>query len=303
MFLHFIGVKYTTMNIHLLQHLPECVKRWGPLWSYTCFHFETMNGYLKFLFHGTKDMSKQVHVYCLIYVIVSHICAFTLHSWRFRMSSCSASLQLSPSLNYHLVQCLLLQIYSMERKSKSCRIHDHGLTTFMSNLYRIHKQDVCTDVSVLGGVSLKAVMPEIVFVLGDFLQKNGHRLPLTPLTTVYRVNVRGTVYHCKQYKRVKKRNSYTVAYSDSDGTSNFGLIECFVVVDSKVIAVFHPLIPVTTSQQYFNCTNSVLDFILPVTTESSFKCCFVEDIVRKCIFIDFTNEQYVVQFPSSIMFD
>lgn len=58
------------MNVHMLQHLPECdVKRWGPLWAYTCFHFETMNGYLKFLFHGTKDMSKQV--YSLIYTKVS----------------------------------------------------------------------------------------------------------------------------------------------------------------------------------------------------------------------------------------
>lgn len=33
---------------------------WGPLWSYSCFHFENQNGYLKTLFHGTRDMTKQV---------------------------------------------------------------------------------------------------------------------------------------------------------------------------------------------------------------------------------------------------
>lgn len=125
-------------------------------------------------------------------------------------------------------------------------------------------------------------MPEVVFALSDFLQTNGHSLPPTTLTTV---NVRGTVYYCQQYKRVKKRNSYTVAYLDSDGTSNYGLI---VVVDRKVIAIFHPLIPATTLQQHFDCTNSGLDFILPVTVESSFKCCFVENIVCKCRFYEWT---------------
>ena len=49
------------MNVHLLQHLPECVRLWGPLWAYSCFHFENLNGFLKSLFHGTRDMTKQVH--------------------------------------------------------------------------------------------------------------------------------------------------------------------------------------------------------------------------------------------------
>ena len=57
----YLGVESTSMNVHLLYHLPDCVKMWGPLWAYSCFHFESMNGYLKFLFHGTKDMTKQVY--------------------------------------------------------------------------------------------------------------------------------------------------------------------------------------------------------------------------------------------------
>ena len=50
----YIGEKRTTMNVHLLSHLVDCVKRWGPLWAYSCFVYETMNGHLKKLFHGTK---------------------------------------------------------------------------------------------------------------------------------------------------------------------------------------------------------------------------------------------------------
>ena len=52
-----------TMNMHQLKHLSECVKHWGPLWGYSCFCFESLNGHLKKLFHGTKDMSVQVRNY------------------------------------------------------------------------------------------------------------------------------------------------------------------------------------------------------------------------------------------------
>ncbi len=54
------GEKNCTMNIHMLCHLTECVKDWGPLWAYSCFTFESANNHLRKLFHGTKDMSKQV---------------------------------------------------------------------------------------------------------------------------------------------------------------------------------------------------------------------------------------------------
>lgn len=60
------------MNLHLLEHLVDCVINWGPLWSYTCFVFETMNCHIKKLFHGTKDMTKQVHVHGFI-LTQSHV--------------------------------------------------------------------------------------------------------------------------------------------------------------------------------------------------------------------------------------
>ena len=56
----FTDDKNVTMNVHLVSHLADCVQNWGPLWSYTCFVFESMNGHLKKLFHGTRDMTKQV---------------------------------------------------------------------------------------------------------------------------------------------------------------------------------------------------------------------------------------------------
>ena len=47
-------------NIHLLLHLPDTVKELGPLWVYSCFHFEGLNGMLKGLVRGTQHIDKQL---------------------------------------------------------------------------------------------------------------------------------------------------------------------------------------------------------------------------------------------------
>ena len=52
-----------TMNVHMLKHIPACVVNWGPLWAYSCFHFESVNGHLKAHYHGTQAMNFQVYVY------------------------------------------------------------------------------------------------------------------------------------------------------------------------------------------------------------------------------------------------
>ena len=59
------------MNVHLLSHLAETVRSWGPLWAYSCFSFEGMNGYMKTFFHGTREMSTQVNIYTTVVCTLS----------------------------------------------------------------------------------------------------------------------------------------------------------------------------------------------------------------------------------------
>ena len=40
------GAKYCTMNIHLHGHLTECIRDFGPVYSFWCFAYERMNGVL-----------------------------------------------------------------------------------------------------------------------------------------------------------------------------------------------------------------------------------------------------------------
>ena len=48
------------MNIHSLIHIVEVVRNYGPLWSYSCFGFESMNGHLKKHCHGTRNVLPQL---------------------------------------------------------------------------------------------------------------------------------------------------------------------------------------------------------------------------------------------------
>ena len=53
------GEREMTINVHSLLHLPEVVRYLGPLWSYSCFFFEGMNGMLLKNIHGTQYVGLQ----------------------------------------------------------------------------------------------------------------------------------------------------------------------------------------------------------------------------------------------------
>ena len=61
----YIGENSCSMNVHSLKHLAKCVERWGPLWAYSCFPFESFNGQIKLRFHGTRCMNFKVRFYTL----------------------------------------------------------------------------------------------------------------------------------------------------------------------------------------------------------------------------------------------
>ena len=54
------SIEHVSYNVHLLLHLSESVKFWGPLWATSAFLFENANGRLLRAFHGTKCVSNQI---------------------------------------------------------------------------------------------------------------------------------------------------------------------------------------------------------------------------------------------------
>lgn len=57
---HLYPENLCSSNAHSLIHLCEFVSRWGPLWCYSTFGFENLNGYLKKHSHGTRNVLPQM---------------------------------------------------------------------------------------------------------------------------------------------------------------------------------------------------------------------------------------------------
>lgn len=60
MFPFLYDLRYQTINVHNLLHLPQAVRELGPLWTHSCFHFEDKNGYILKMIHGTQNVSSQI---------------------------------------------------------------------------------------------------------------------------------------------------------------------------------------------------------------------------------------------------
>ena len=55
------GPRFELANFHLLLHLADSVRKFGPLWTHSCFHFENCNGFLLKLIHGTQNIQCNVN--------------------------------------------------------------------------------------------------------------------------------------------------------------------------------------------------------------------------------------------------
>ena len=54
------GPQNMSYNVHQLLHIVDSVRNWGPLWYNSAFPFESMNGKLLKLFHGTQFRGIQI---------------------------------------------------------------------------------------------------------------------------------------------------------------------------------------------------------------------------------------------------
>ncbi|KAA0721591.1 hypothetical protein E1301_Tti023124 [Triplophysa tibetana] len=54
------GRPHMTYNVHILLHLSDSVRNWGPLWCYSAYSFEGCNGFLLKLYNGTQSVPLQI---------------------------------------------------------------------------------------------------------------------------------------------------------------------------------------------------------------------------------------------------
>ena len=51
---------FMRLNIHQLLHLPDCVRKLGPLYTSSCFSFESKNGVLLKMIRGSQNIDNQI---------------------------------------------------------------------------------------------------------------------------------------------------------------------------------------------------------------------------------------------------
>lgn len=54
------GIRYMSLTFHQLLHLCSVVKHLGPAWVYSCFFYESLNGELARLVHGSRYVALQI---------------------------------------------------------------------------------------------------------------------------------------------------------------------------------------------------------------------------------------------------
>ena len=54
------GNQICVLNMHLLSHMVNFVRLWGPLWTHSAFRFESMNGHITGMIHSRYNIAKQL---------------------------------------------------------------------------------------------------------------------------------------------------------------------------------------------------------------------------------------------------
>lgn len=130
----------------------------------------------------------------------------------------------------------------------------------------------------------------------------------------YRIEIDGQVYYSQDYKRVKRRNSFTVSYNkDGPGEEllNFGLVQYYIFFSSTktVMAVLKELKKTRiTCRDEFQLSSGAIDTvsslgkIYPVEcNESQLTLVNVEKLLHKCLYIEINTSKYVVNIVPSLL--
>ena len=121
-----------------------------------------------------------------------------------------------------------------------------------------------------------------------------------------RVQFGDAVFHSRMYKRVSRRNSYTIAYQQ-EGDTRYGQIEAFFVVSQDPVATCGAVIaPMSKSAQHVCECHEVLGntvqhiVSLQNPSKNRFDIVLLEHIIDVCLYMKFSDSDigYAAHFPN-----
>lgn len=172
------------------------------------------------------------------------------------------------------------------------------------------KQPLTNSTAIVGGTTLLFIDPTVIQLVNEFLRHLHTRsvLSFNPerrVRVLYRVEISGQLYSSAHYNRVKRRNTYTVMYTNNNDIDTFGLVQYYIfVADKIVLAVIERLnrLPISC-QEHFQLTSAALDSVsclgsFPVKPSGILDVIELSSIKEKCLHIELsTSIQYVSRIP------
>ena len=197
----------------------------------------------------------------------------------------------------------------LEIKGKSIILVDATITNIVLYPNRIAKQPLTDSTAIVGGTTLLFIDPAVVELINEFL----HHLdtggvscnPARRVRVLYRVEISRQLYSSSHYNRVKRRNSYTVMYTNNDGIDKFGLIQYYIfAADKIVLAIIERLDRLSIScLDHFQLNSAALDSVsclgcFPVEPSGSLDVVGLSNIKEKCLHIELSSSsQYISRIP------
>lgn len=265
-----------TANMHSLQHIVPLVRLWGPLWDYSMFGFENLNGYLGSMFHGTRKIVYQL----------------------------SFQLQLLQTIPFKL--CELAKTESPETQAYIDKLFNKNRT----NMIRIH--DHCYAV---GQIESSVITSEQVLssIHNSGIKIVSNNQPLS-VQSFARLMLNNVMYHSTMYLRTVSRNNCMCSYRKADSSTGFGCIQSFHITSDVGFCLIAPFkvteeSPITqlrpprhASIRDINCDVYLRSQVVQVTRGrncSEFEAVPLSRLLKKCVFINipFIDNQAIYLIP------
>lgn len=116
-FARIFGGYSCSINFHLVIHLSECIRKFGPTSVNSCFVFERWNIFVKGVSFNNKEVEKQVMQYCMVRQLLADLmCGVPLMPNRIRLpkSVLEIMFRMFP---------VVKDVNVLTRKSNSCILH------------------------------------------------------------------------------------------------------------------------------------------------------------------------------------
>lgn len=128
------------------------------------------------------------------------------------------------------------------------------------------------------------------------------------ITFFKRLQFGDAIFHSQMYKRVSRRNNFTIAYS-LGGCTSYGQIEVFFLVEETSRMTCGAVIsPMSMSSEVLceshEVLGNVVNHIVPLhqPRKNRFDIILLEDIIDVCLYIKFSDSEvgYAAHFPNHL---